>query len=103
MSYIQYVGFNVGGGSRSYNFDVVGTAEEAREFTVKLQSEAFRPSALKFQDGPDICFRRVKRELEAETHDRHAQNHLEVGREEIQDYVERNSPHKRLKGELGTT
>lgn len=62
MSYIQYVGFNVGGGSRFYNFDVVGKSEDAREFTVKLQSEAFRSSPLRFQDGPDICFKRVERE-----------------------------------------
>jgi len=101
MSYIQYVGFNVGGGFRFYNFDVIGTAEETREFTVKLQSEAFRSSPLKYQDGPDICFKRLERELEGETHAFRAKNHLEVGREEIQAYVERNYPHKRFKGELG--
>lgn len=49
--YIQYVGFNVAASSRIYNFDVLDTREEAREFTVKVQSEAFRPARLKFQDG----------------------------------------------------
>lgn len=51
MSYIQYVGFDVGGGSRFYNFDVVDTAVQARGFIVKLQSEVFRSSSLKFQEG----------------------------------------------------
>jgi hypothetical protein len=52
--YIQYVGFNVAASSRVYNFDVIDT-DEAREFTVEVQSGAFRPAALKLQDGPGIC------------------------------------------------
>lgn len=94
--FIQYAGFVVGGGSRFYNFDVVATAEQPREFTVELQSDAFRSSSLKFQDGPDICFKRVERELAKETHESRAQSHLEVGQQEIQDYVDRNYPRKRL-------
>src|SRR5437879_10258732 len=64
--YIQYIGFNVAASSRLYNFDVID-AKEAREFSVKVQSEAFRPSRLRAQDGPSICFERLKQELEAET------------------------------------
>src|SRR5205814_7723636 len=64
--YIQYVGFNVAASSRIYNYDVLDT-KERREFTVQVQSEAFRPSGLKLQDGPSICFDRLKRELGAET------------------------------------
>jgi hypothetical protein len=97
--HIQYVGFNVGGGSRFYNFDVIGTAEESREFTVKVQSEAFRSSPLKFQDGPGICFKRLEQELEGETQESRAKTLLEVGKKEILEYVERNYPHKPAKGE----
>lgn len=97
--YIQYVGFNVGAGSRFYNFDVIGAAEEAREFTVKVQSEAFRSSPLKFQDGPEISFKRLEHELEGETQEFRAKTNLEVGKEEIQEYVDRNYPRKPSKGE----
>ena len=96
--YIQYVGFNLAASSRIYNFDVI-EAKEMRQFTVKVQSEAFRPAGLKLQDGPDICFARLKQELQGETHDRRAEPHLAVREREIREYVEResNSGNKRVR------
>jgi hypothetical protein len=88
--YIQYVGFNLAARSRIYNFDVID-AKETRQFTVKVQSEAFRQEGLKLQDGPDICFARLKQELQGETQDRRAERHLAVGEREIREYVERES------------
>src|SRR6266567_2765615 len=76
--YIQYVGFNIAGSSRIYNFDVIDT-KETREFTVKVQSEVFRPAGLKIQDAPDICFARLKQELQGETQEAHADAHLSIG------------------------
>lgn len=93
--YIQYVGFNVAASSRKYNFDVIGT-EEAREFTVKVQSKAFRPAALKLQDGPDICFARLKQELQGETQESRAEAHLSIGQRDIQEYLEQYSPGQSL-------
>lgn len=90
--YIQYVGFTVAARSRVYNFDVIGAAE-AREFTVKVQFEAFRPAALKLQDGPEICYTRLKQELEAETQQSRAEAHLDIGERDIEQYVAR---HPRL-------
>ena len=46
--YIQYVGFNVAGCARIYNYAVLD-AKEKRAFTVKVGSEAFRPAGLKLQ------------------------------------------------------
>ena len=86
--YIQYVGFNVAASSRIYNFDVLDTREEAREFTVKVQSQAFRPARLKAQDGPDICFERLEQELEGETQESRAEAHLRIGERDIQEYLE---------------
>jgi hypothetical protein len=93
--YIQYVGFNVADSSRTYNFDVIG-AEETREFTVKVQSEAFRPACLKLQDGPDICFTRLKQELQGETQEARAQAHLGIGERNIQEYMEQHYPRRPL-------
>jgi hypothetical protein len=88
--YIQYVGFNVAGGSRIYNFDVIDK-REAREFTVKIQSQAFRPAGLKLQDGPEICFARLKEELTGETHETRAEAHLAIEEREIREYLERDT------------
>jgi hypothetical protein len=93
--YIQYVGFNVADSSRTYNFDVIGT-EETREFTVKVQSEAFRPACLKLQDGPDICFTRLKKELQGETQEARAEAHLGIGERNIQEYMEQHYPRRPL-------
>ncbi len=92
---IQYVGFNVAAASRTYNFRVIDPAVEARQFTVQIQSEVFRSTLLKFQDGPDICFARLKRELEGETQESRAQAHLRIEGQEIQEYVQRRYPRKR--------
>jgi SPX domain protein involved in polyphosphate accumulation len=94
--YIQYIGFNVAASSRIYNFDVIDKAEEAREFTVKVQSEAFRSAHLKFQDGPDICFERLEQELERETQESRAEAHLSIGERDIQEYLEGHYPRKPL-------
>jgi hypothetical protein len=90
--YIQYIGFNVAASSRIYNFDVIDRAEEAREFTVTVQSEAFRSAHLKFQDGPDLCFERLEQELERETRELRAAAHLSIGKRDIEDYFEGHDP-----------
>ena len=93
--YIQYVGFNVAGSSRIYNYDVLDTKQK-REFTVQVQSEAFRPSGLKLQDGPSICFDRLKRELGAETEESRAAADLSIAERDIDEYLERQCPRKLL-------
>ena len=93
--YIQYVGFNVAASSRIYNFDVIDT-KETREFTVKVQSEAFRPAALKLQDGPGICFERLEQELQGERQEARAEAHLSIGERDIQEYLGRHYPRQPL-------
>jgi hypothetical protein len=89
--YIQYVGLNVTTSSRIYNFDVIDN-EQAREFTVTVQSEAFRPGSLQLQDGPGICYARLKLELEGETQGSRAEAHLSLGERNIQEYSEEHYP-----------
>ena len=84
--YIQYIGFNVADNSRIYNYDVVDT-KERREFTVKVQSEAFRPAGLRLQDGPGICFARLKQELEGETQEGRAEPNLSIRERDIDKYI----------------
>jgi len=91
--YIRYVGFNVAASSRIYDFDVIDT-NEAREFTVEVQSGAFRPARLRLQDGPGICFARLKQELQGETQETRAEAHLSIGEQYIQEYLEQHYPRK---------
>ena len=93
--YIQYIGFSVAASSRTYKYDVLDT-KERREFTVQVQSEAFRPSGLKLQDGPDICFARLKQALEGETQDSRTEGHLSVRERDVAEYLEQHYPRQPL-------
>jgi len=94
--YIQYVGFDSSDGFRVYAFHVIDATEEARDFTVRVQSAAFRPGGLKFQDGPDICFARLEQELQKRMPVVGAEAHLSIGEPEVQEYVKHHDP-QRLK------
>ena len=91
--YIQYLGCSVAVGSRIYNYDVLDI-KERREFTVQVQSEAFRPSGLRLQDGPDICFARLRQALEAETPQSRAEGHLRIRKRDIDQYLEQHYGHQ---------
>lgn len=81
--------------SRIYNFDVVDPPREARRFTVQIESQTSRWDSLKLQDGPSICFERLRRELELETPELHAEAHLRIGEQDIKEYLARQHPKKK--------
>ena len=91
---IQYVGFSVVAASRTYFFRAIRALEEVREFTVKVESEAFRTTPLRFQDAPDVCLARLRRELDRETPESRAKLHLLVEEQDIQEYAHRHYPRK---------
>jgi len=84
--YIQYVGFEVAASSRVYAFRVINAPDAAREFSVTVQSQAFRPDGLKIQDGPCICFARLDKELRGPTSP--VESHLIIGERDITEYLE---------------
>lgn len=96
--YIQYVGCDIAVSSRTYSFDVIDPSAENREFTVMVQSEAFRADGLKFQDGPGICFARLQLALDRETPELRAEAHLGIGAQDIQEYRAHHYPHKKTWG-----
>ena len=93
---IQYEGFDVASASRVYNFLVIDSPGVSRQFTVDVPSESFRSTSLKFQDGPSISLQRLKQELhkEKDTEKSHAEAHLNIGEQDIQEYLERHYPRK---------
>ncbi|MCI0403347.1 MAG: hypothetical protein L0212_07480 [Acidobacteria bacterium] len=92
---IQYIGFNVAATSRTYNFRVADALGATRDFSVKVLLSSFRSSALKFQDGPELCHGRLKQALEAETADSPLQSNLNIELKDTEDFLRRRYPRKR--------
>lgn len=59
---VQYVGFDDVPGRRNYHL-VVQVGDTVRELTVWIARDAFTRRAAQVQDGPDICFQKILREL----------------------------------------
>jgi hypothetical protein len=93
--FIQFVGYHIEANSRIYNFNVVDTLREARTFTVEIESKTSRWRSLQLQDGPSICFERLRRELERETPELCVEPHLRIGEEDVQEYLARQHPPKK--------
>lgn len=85
--FIQFAGYAAGANSRIYNFNVVDPRGESRQFTVEIEAKAVGVGALQLQDGPSICFNRLRRELESETPELCAKPHLCVGERDVQEYL----------------
>jgi hypothetical protein len=60
---VQYLGYQAKALFREYRFLVLTEWRNAREYTVTIANEAFRSQGLRFQDGPDICSLKLRREL----------------------------------------
>ena len=89
---IEYLGFRSGRGRREYLLCARWGAESS-EYTVWIASSAFAAGQALFQDGPDICFQKLRRELEkAEPSGDHT---LEVTESELRDYRVAHAPPQR--------
>ena len=62
------------------------------EFTVEIHAQAFGPLQLRFQEGPDICFARLKQTLLEETPDVRAEGHLNISDQDVRMYLETHRP-----------
>jgi hypothetical protein len=101
--YIQYRGFSIEATSRVYAYHVIDPPQGSREFTVDVQTDAFRSSSLKIQDGPAMCYARLQQELDRETDQSPADTHLRVTQYDIQIYLEKTYPKPAKKSAAGAT
>jgi hypothetical protein len=60
---VQYVGFQAKALVREYSFIVRRALNETSEFTLTIGNEAFGSRRVRFQDAPEICSLRLRREL----------------------------------------
>jgi hypothetical protein len=88
---VQFVGCEVLSLVRQYKFSVRESRSEPREFTLTIANASFDLRRARFQDAPDICSLRLRRELAADAN--HPPNtHFEITDEELEDYRGRHSP-----------
>ncbi len=92
---IQYESLVVAQTSRDYNFLVIDALRESRQFTVKIPLGLFRSTSLQYQDGPSICFEILQKELDSETQESLAKSLLNIGEQDIREYMERHHHRKR--------
>jgi hypothetical protein len=82
---MQFMGFASKAEVREYTFTVREAAIEPREFTVSIANEAFNQHRLRFQDAPDVCSLKLKRELA--TYANHPpESHFHITNDELEDY-----------------
>lgn len=60
---VQYVGFECKASVRQYIFSVRETPNAPREFVLSITNEAFISHRARYQDAPDICSLKLRREL----------------------------------------
>jgi len=114
--YIQYLGFRSQASAREYTLRVLlppsfsqteccaiqGTEAsqpqrrlsqpEARYFTLTIPHEAFLTHRARYQDGPDICFLKLQRELAIYANNP-PETHFRVTDAELDDYRKSRPPH----------
>jgi len=62
---VRYIGCQTTANGREYTLCATGGLEP-RMFVLLIPGEAFVSHAVRFQDGPDLCFRRLQLELSAD-------------------------------------
>lgn len=88
---VQFVGYEVKAEVREYTFTVREVSSELRDFTLTIPTEAFEGHLLRIQDAPDVCSRKLRRELA--THANHPPNtHFAITNAELEDYRSARAP-----------
>jgi hypothetical protein len=62
---VGFVGFEAAEHVRVYNFTVREPSAEPRSFTLTISNTAFNDHLISYQDAPDICSLKLRRELAA--------------------------------------
>jgi len=82
---MQYLGFQTIGPGRDYAFQVRYAAGDVRDFTLTILNEAFTSHRVRYQDGPDLCSLKLRRELVASA-DHPSDTHFAISDGELDDY-----------------
>ena len=82
---MQYLGFESKNQGREYAFRVRYAAEDIRDFTLTISNDAFTSRRVRYQDAPDLCSLKLRRELTANAKHPSKTNFL-ISDSELDDY-----------------
>lgn len=88
---MEYMGFTSTTQGREYAFHVRFAPKDSRDYTLTIASEAFTSHRVSYQDGPNVCSSRLKRELSANP-DAPTGTSFAIDEKEIDDHKLRNTP-----------
>lgn len=94
-THLQYLGFSVVTGGREYNFRTAGEDNADRSFIVIVGNAAFLPGRLKYQEGPDLSYRKLLSALAVEQGNSPMGLRQQVTESEVTDYTAAASPKAR--------
>lgn len=97
--FMEYMGFTSTSQGREYAFHVRFSPQDSRDYTVTIVSEVFASRRVSYQDGPNVCSSRLKRELTANP-DAPTRTSFLIDEKEIDDHKLTHMPeaHKRSHG-----
>jgi hypothetical protein len=87
----EYVGFTVNERTREYQLQVMRPDGQPRRFTVAISNRAFLAHRVRYQDAPEICFLKLKRELDA-SGDGFPSSHMTITDDELAEYKTAHTP-----------
>jgi hypothetical protein len=82
---VQFVGFQSRPRVRDYTFTVRERETEPREYILTIANEAFNSRRIRYQDAPDVCSHKLRRELAAAENNPH-ESHFLLSNQELEDY-----------------
>ncbi len=83
---LQYLGFSVVAGGREYSFRVRIPEGIDRDFTIAVANAGFLTGGLKYQEGPDVCYRKLLHALVGELTGSPALPWQQLSESEVVDY-----------------
>ncbi len=95
---IQFLGFEQNLQCRTYSFRVIETLKQDREFQLSVDHQSLASSRFKFQDIPDLCFSKLKRDLAFETTEQIVPLRIRVSEDELKQYIADHYPSKTKRG-----
>jgi hypothetical protein len=90
---IEYLGFGAGEAAREYRLRV-RCGSETRGVTVAIANEAFLSGRARYQDGPNICFLKIQREVAAQEEGSLLSRDHEMTDRELEEYTVSHTPKK---------
>jgi hypothetical protein len=92
---IQYLGFHLKPRGREYLYLVVDPKSQNREFTYTITNQLFVEKSLPYQDAADLCYQKLRKDLDLETPDQPLPRHSTLSDQELKEYCEKHRPAKR--------